>query len=297
MRISHFINFGLIAIALLLGMLVALASRVLGTLDHITESERVRHRSLLLANELLQSSEDLTRMARTYVTTGKPIYERHFFEILDIRNGKQPRPQDYSTTHWHLAGVNMASASALGDAIPLQELMHREGFSERELELLRQSQLNSDALVNLEKQAFAAMKGLYDDGYGNFTVLRAPDRDFAISLLFGERYKAEKASIMAPLQQFMQELDNRTQTTLTDLQSRFQQQILLVLAVLCIALLGVAAAALYMRRNILRPLDYLGRQTSSLAQGSYTNRCDIITHNEIAKLGADFNTMAETIER
>ncbi|MEK6708123.1 MAG: PAS domain S-box protein, partial [Pseudomonadota bacterium] len=296
MRISRFINFGLIAIALLLGMLMALASQVLGTLDHITESERTRHRSLLLANELLQSSEDLTRMARTYVTTGKPIYERHFFEILDIRNGKQSRPLDYSTTHWHLAGVNMASASALGDAIPLQELMRREGFSKGELDLLRQSQLNSDALVNLEKQAFAAMKGLYDDGYGNFTVLRAPDRDFAISLLFSERYKAEKASIMAPLKQFVQELDNRTQTTLADLQSRLQQQILLILAVLCIALLGVAAATLYMRRSILRPLDALSRQTSSIAQGSYTVRCDIHTHNELAKLGADFNIMAEAIE-
>ena len=66
--------------------------------------------------------------------------------------------------------------------------MRREGFSERELDLLRQSQKNSDNLVNLEKQAFAAIKGLYDDGYGNFTISRAPDRDFAIDLLFGKRY-------------------------------------------------------------------------------------------------------------
>ena len=59
------------------------------------------------------------------------------------------------------------------------DLMRREGFSERELDLLRQSQKNSDNLVNLEKQAFAAIKGLYDDGYGNFTY---PARLTAISL-------------------------------------------------------------------------------------------------------------------
>ena len=52
-----------------------------------------------------------------------------------------------------------------------------------------------------------------------------------------------------------------------------------------------------MRRNILRPLDYLSRQASSIAQGSYSTRCDISTRNEIAELGADFNTMAEAIER
>ena len=61
------------------------------------------------------------------------------------------------------------------------------------------NQKNSDNLVNLEKKAFAAVKGLYDDGYGNFTVSRTPDRDFAIDLLFGERYTAEKARIMAPI--------------------------------------------------------------------------------------------------
>ncbi|MGH8684896.1 MAG: HAMP domain-containing protein, partial [Nitrosospira sp.] len=102
--------------------------------------------------------------------------------------------------------------------------------------------------------------------------------------------------IMAPISQFMQELDNRTQTTLSNLQSKFQQQILLILVVLCTALIVVAVATFYMRRNILRPLDYLSRQASSIAQGSYSTRCDISTHNEIAELGADFNTMAEAIE-
>lgn len=294
MRIGLFTNFCLIFIVLVLSLLILLSSQVLGTLDDITKAERQKHRSLQLANELFQSSEDLTKMARSYVATGDPIYERLFFEILDIRNGKRPRPQDYSNIYWD---VNRTSASSTpGNAVSLMELMHREGFSERELDLLQQSQKNSDNLVNLEKQAFAAIKGLYDDGYGKFTLPRAPDRDFAIALLFGERYKAEKARIMAPISQFMRELDNRTQTTLSNLQSKFQQQILLILAVLCTALLVVAVATFYMRRNILRPLDDLSRQASSIAQGSYSTRCDISTHNEIAELGTDFNTMAEAIE-
>ncbi|MDQ3185939.1 MAG: HAMP domain-containing protein, partial [Pseudomonadota bacterium] len=294
MRIGLFTNFCLIFIVLVLGLLILLSSQVLGTLDEITEAERQKHRSLQLANELFQSSEDLTKMARSYVTTGDSVYERFFFEILDIRNGNRPRPQDYSITYWD---VNRPPEPlALGKAVSLMDLMRREGFSERELDLLQQSQKNSDNLVNLEKQAFAAIKGLYDDGYGNFTVTRVPDRDFAIDLLFGKRYKAEKARIMAPISQFMVELDNRTQTTLSNLQSKFQQQVLLILAVLCAALLVVAIATFYMRRNILRPLDYLSRQASSIAQGSYSTRCDISTHNEIAELGADFNTMAEAIE-
>lgn len=294
MKIRVFTNLCLIVTVLGLSLLILLASHILGTLDEITEAERQKYRSLRLANELFQSSEDLTRMARSYVTTGDPVYERLFFEILDIRNGKRPRPKDYLITYWNVDGPSLSQT--LGDAIPLTDLMRREGFSKRELDLLQQSQKNSDNLVNLEKQAFAAIKGLYDDGYGNFTVARAPDRNFAIDLLFGKRYNAEKARIMAPINQFMHELDNRTQTTLDNLQAKFQQQVLLILIVLCSALPVVAVATFYIRRNILRPLDYLSHQASSIAQGSYSTRCAISTRNEIAKLSSDFNTMAEAIE-
>jgi signal transduction histidine kinase len=293
-RISVFTNFGLIAIMLGLSLLILLSSQVLGTLDDITRAERQKHRSLQLANELFLSSEDLTKAARSYVITGDPAYERFFFEILDIRNGKRPRDKDHSISYWDLN--RDPSPKTAGSAVPLVELMRSEGFSERELALLQQSQRNSDNLVNLEKQAFAATKGLCKDTSGNFTVPCAPDREAAISLLFGPRYTAEKAKIMAPIQQFMLELDNRTQTTLSNLQFKFQQQILLILAALCTSLVIVAIATFYMRRKILRPLADLSRQASSIAHGSYSSRCDISTHNEIAELGAGFNRMAEAIE-
>ncbi len=294
MRIGVFINSCLIVTVLGLSLLILLSSQALTTLDEITEAEHQKNRSLQLANELFRSSEDLTKMARSYVITGDPVYERSFFEILDIRNGKRERPQENQVTYWNVSRPSLPRT--LGNAISLLDLMRREGFSERELDLLRQSQKNSDNLVDLEKQAFAARKGLYDDGHGNFTIARKPDVNFAIGLLFGERYTVEKTRIMAPINEFMLELDHRTQTTLKNLQSKFHQQILLILGLLCTALLAVAVAAVYMRRNILRPLDYLSGQASSIAKGSYSTRCDIATHNEIAKLGSDFNTMAEAIE-
>lgn len=293
--ISLFTNVFLVIMVLGLGLLILLSSQALSTLDDITKAERKKYQSMQLANELFQSSEDLTKTARSYVATGDPLYERLFFEILDIRNGKRPRPANYSINYWK--NVNTPSASSPpGDRVSLMELMRREGLSERELELLEQAQEISDDLVKLELQAFAAVKGPYDDGYGSFPASRPPGREFAIKLLFDEHYTAEKARIMVPISAFMLELDNRTQTTLSNLQDSFQQQMLLVLALLCTALLLVMLAILYVRRNILRPLDYLRRQASSIAQGSYSTRCDISTRNEIAELGASFNTMTEAIE-
>ena len=54
-----------------------------------------RYASYQVADELRQSSDDLTRMARTYVITGDPRFESMYWEILAIRNGKAPRPRHY----------------------------------------------------------------------------------------------------------------------------------------------------------------------------------------------------------
>lgn len=55
----------------------------------LIESQERRYQSYLLADELRQSSDDLTRLARTYVVTQNPLYEKMYWSILDIRNGKK----------------------------------------------------------------------------------------------------------------------------------------------------------------------------------------------------------------
>ena len=259
-------------------------------------SEQHRLHSLRLAVELLQSSEDLTRMARSYVATGNPEYERRYVEILDIRNGKSPRPHDYPLTYWHLAGAGKAPPLALDAAVPLQELMRREGFSDVEFGLLRQSQANSDQLVALERQAFAAIKGWFDNGRGEFVVARKPDRAFATTLLYGEEYIDAKARIMAPIQQFIDAIEDRTNTELMAIQSALQRRIVLLMALVVAALLCVFAVILYTRRVVLQPMQKLGRHAQALAEGNYAVRCEVNSTNELGVLSANFNRMAEAIE-
>ena len=61
----------------------------------IDRANQRRQISILLADQLRQSSDDLTRMARTYVVTGDPRYKKYYQDILDIRDGKKPRPKAY----------------------------------------------------------------------------------------------------------------------------------------------------------------------------------------------------------
>ena len=60
--------------------------------EEIARASRQRYVSYLLADELRQSSDDLTRLVRTYVVTGDPRWEQQYNEVVNIRSGKQPRP-------------------------------------------------------------------------------------------------------------------------------------------------------------------------------------------------------------
>ena len=110
MNIKKVTNFSTIALILLLTSIGLLVFHSLSIREDIYQSGRQRVDALLVAEEMLHSSNDLTRMARTYVTTGDPIYKRYFMEILEIRAGIRPRPLNYSPSYWHLVVAGKANA-------------------------------------------------------------------------------------------------------------------------------------------------------------------------------------------
>ena len=87
---------------LTLGMFVVFAATFVLYVQaekQVDRANELRHLTHLLADELRQSSDDLTRMVRTYVGTGDLVYKRRYQEILDIRDGKRPRPADYQNIY------------------------------------------------------------------------------------------------------------------------------------------------------------------------------------------------------
>lgn len=285
MNIKSFTKFSNVALALLLTSIGMLVFHSLSIRDNINSNEHRRFRAILLADELLQSSEDLTNMARNYVITGDPLYKDYFFYILDIREGKRPRPLNYSATYWHLAAAGKTPTVAPGDMVPILEMLRRENFKEEEFALLQEAKINSDRLVEVEREAFAALKGLYDDGQGNFTVRRAPNREFAISLLFGEGYSAKKASIMAPIQKFRDLFNERMQAESNIGLARLERLLMSEMVLIFIALLATVVIVLYTRLGILLPLAELGRQVAGITRGIRPSRYGKATNNEVAELG------------
>eukprot|EP01032_Pedospumella_encystans_P029919 gene29919-33768_t len=159
-----------------------------------TQAHQARYNSYMLADELRQSSDDLTRLARTYVVTGDARYEQQYNDILDIRNGKKPRPEHYERIYWDFVAGGVPVPPASGKAVPLQDLMKQAGFSEQEFASLQAAQANSDALVRTEVTAMNAVKGLFDDGGGKFTRQGEPDLELARKLMHDQAYHQNKAN-------------------------------------------------------------------------------------------------------
>jgi len=204
----------LTALGLLLGLV--LVSAYLFRSLYVQQQELInvqetRYNSYLLATQLRQSSNELTRLVRTYAATGNPLFEKQFWEVLSIRNGQSPLPVHYDRVYWDFLAIeNATPPSTLAKAVSLTSLMKDAGFTEDEFLLLNKSQVNSDKLVKLEKMAMNVMKGKYLDDNNEFSVSGEPDQRLAIDILHGEKYHKEKISIMAPINKFYEKLDQRT---------------------------------------------------------------------------------------
>ncbi len=217
----------------------------------LADKQEKRFDSYRLADQLRQSSDDLTRMARTYVITGNAQYEHIYWDILAIRNGEKPRPEAYDRIYWDLILNYGEKFRPDGTAIPLKNLMQQAGFSEQEFSKLREAQNNSDALVTTEIIAMNAMKGLYDDGTGAYVKEAMPDPEMATRLMHDGQYHADKAKIMQPIDEFLQLLDIRTKNEV-DAQATISTRLLFIAQVLTLFLVMLSIGiAVHVTRKVI----------------------------------------------
>ncbi|MEV3823426.1 methyl-accepting chemotaxis protein [Aeromonas dhakensis] len=177
------------------------------------QSYQQRYQSYLLADELRQSSDDLTRLGRTYVITKDPAYEQQYMRILAIRNGEQNRPQGYNRIYWDFVAANGQNPRPDSQVRRgLIDLMKDAGFTEGELAKLNEAKNNSDALVNTEVAAFKLVQQTDGDLVAN--------QQKAIAMMHDKAYHQNKARIMSPIDDFYVMMETRTQQAVDDATSQ-----------------------------------------------------------------------------
>ena len=210
MSFKLFLRSLMLAGVVVIATILFLVSLINNQANEVKKIQDRKVQSLLLAYEMRQSSDDLTRLARTFSATSDSKYEKMYWDIINIRNGEKERPQKYNRIYWDLVLEYGQKPKPDGEKISLNKMMKDAGFTKTEFAYLSEAQKNSNDLIQLETVAMNAAKGLFEDANGKFTIKKNPDNALAVKLTHSNKYHAEKAKIVKPIDDFMAALDERT---------------------------------------------------------------------------------------
>ena len=220
-RTSQIITAGIIALSLF-----AIACAAVSRHYRIVQEQayETRRKMFNFTEQLAGGSDRLTAAVRAYAATGDRRYYDAFQQELTVDRNRD---------------VAMEG---------LRQLV----LTPYELERLSRAKRNSDNLVKVENQAFAAV--------ASNNVTRA------IQIVYGPEYQAAKASIMGPIAECRQELEERLTARAAQLshQARILANVALSAFVLN-AIAMLAALLLFYGRRVVNPLVHLNHSLRNLA--------------------------------
>ncbi|MCE0766924.1 response regulator [Pseudonocardia kujensis] len=271
----------------LLAVLLLVSLLAEQSMQDATQAEARRSESLQLAYELRQTSDDLTRMARSYVATGEPRYLDWFREILGIRAGTAPRPVGYDGIYWDVVSDTGQRPTPFAPPDPFATLAARAGFSAQEQALLATAQARSDALARIEEQAFTLVAA--------GAATSDADRARATAMLYDQTYLHAKAEIMEPIGQVLTLVDTRTAQETAQAAERARDWSAAAIGTAVLLLAGMGVLVVVTRRDVLRPVAELDAATARIAAGEADVRARVAGVGEVSALARRFNDMAERV--
>jgi len=246
--------------------------------------EKNRHLMILKADELRQSSDDLTKFARHYAVTSDMQYRDNYYHALDIRNGKVPKPINYDKIYWDLLEPlrSHRHPDSDSDSISLDSEIKKLPYSPSQYNLLSTALNNSDDLVYLELKAFAAMN--------------EKKQKKAIKILYSKKYLIAKEKIMLPIDDFLTSLQKETNENIKvyneKIDSLFQQVFYLVVFGLFVFVFSLIT----LRKKILIPIHNLTRSILSFKTGGESLPEKIYNDDEIGLMTRQFYSMKAKLD-
>ncbi|HXE40675.1 MAG TPA: response regulator, partial [Azonexus sp.] len=286
----------------LTGMLTLIGGVTFGALaafNEATAAAQHRQNSMALMVGIQQEVGLLGRLVSSYVITSNPRFLIYYYDILAIREGVKPRPDNLSASYWEqvIAGTQHYAAPTTGEVLPLVERTKQLGFDLGEQAVVRRIYQITEQMKQTEQVAFAATQGLYDPVAGEFVSEAEPQRKFAGALLHQAAYLKLRADLALAVEELSSLVDQRTANNLGRASRRLQDWIFSAL----VLLLGTGVVLLfsyrYLQKHLLDPLTSLHRTATALAGKSFGERAgDVRGVEEVQALATTFDGMADAIE-
>ena len=287
----------------------------------VVTAQEHRQNAISLTHELRQETDQLTSLVRAYTITGETRYLTYYYDILAIRQGEKPHPQNFeSGTYWDraVAGEIVHQFPPNGELLSLTSRMRRFGFSDEELGAFDKVALATEAMKEVEQVAFAATQGLYDPKTLDFVSDGEPHLVFASQQVNSPAYNQLKAQLANAVTEMAAMVDRRTSVAVLQATNDLERWILLTIFSVIFTFAMMLMATQVIRRRVLQPIDALSKAALRLAQGDYSTRTRIGVAAEtpaassgapglparpqrgvaeLRALSATFDSMAASIER
>lgn len=290
------------------------------TEKQIDAAHRLRYQSFLLADQLRQSSDDLTRLMRLYVETGNPRYKHYYQEVIEIRDGKKIRPLNYQGIYWDfiLAGqqktlihktnpIKTCLAGNAANGFELKRLIEKlttkllPWLSEpcvvqkkpqalSLLKLMRQVHVTQTEFNKLE-EAMANSDALVKTEKVAMRLIEFPGADVRASqnqarfIMHNDSYHQHKAAIMKPIDEFFTLLDKRTalMVHVAEIHAKMLRYVFMLLGFASMTMLWRTYLAL--RLTLGGSVDEVYLQIAQIGSGNFSNAITVHQGLENSVLG------------
>lgn len=295
MKIARKLGMFFIVAGALLTALVVSVRYAIDCANELTVAQERRLQAYMLADELRQSSDDLTRMVRSYVVTGDKKFIDYFHHISRVRDGLEPTSDRQAVLYWDLIPAPSQNALAPPSQPSLMARLHQAAVTADEHRLLALAKIESDRLIQIEMRAMALM----DDYFNALSIGDMAEaikrREQAMQLTFDQDYHHAKSRIMSPIDQFNHLVEQRTDNYLHDMRERQRHSLWFAAAISGLLLLFSVVTFFYMRYDIISPLQELMSWVDHVRQASYQLQPKTLRDDEFGQLESAFIAMAEQI--
>lgn len=268
------------------------------TEKEIQHTEQNRQVLLDLTDELRMSSEFLTRFSRNYVVTRDDKVLNYYNNILDIRDGKISRPDNYNNMYWDLVAtgaVHEPNSTKISGPSFIDRLV-QAGVTTAELDKLSRAKNASDRLARLELVAIHAAKGEYDDGTETFSIKKKPNEKLATQLLNDKAYLDLKLQVVKPISDVIEMISVRVNTDVMTLTNKSMDWVLKHKIVAFARLFMLASFTIFVFYVVgLRSLALLS-VVKKIANRDFSAKADISGRDEIAELAIAVNSMSSDLK-
>ena len=154
----------------------------------------------------------LSQLVRAYVATADARYLLVYYDILAIRQGDRPAPEDDHGLYWEhvMAGLREHRLPEGVPGVSLGQRLQRLQADTAEQAALTRILEATEALGRIEQVAFAATQGLYDPRSGGFVSEGRPDPAFARDTVHSPAYARASAALVDAVGALEQQTERRT---------------------------------------------------------------------------------------